>query len=61
VAGALGARRLVLVKPSGASGDGAVDPYFARVLPAHIAAEVISADRIGELMPAGALPDGPPT
>jgi aspartokinase-like uncharacterized kinase len=51
VAGALGARRLVLVKPPGASGDGAVDPYFARVLPAHIAAEVISADRIGELVP----------
>jgi aspartokinase-like uncharacterized kinase len=61
VAGAIGARRLVLVKPPGASGDGAVDPYFARVLPPHIAAEVISADRIGELMPAAALPDGPPT
>jgi hypothetical protein len=51
----------VLVKPPGASGDGAVDPYFARVLPPHIAAEMISADRISELMPAGALPDGPPT
>jgi aspartokinase-like uncharacterized kinase len=60
VAGALGARRLVLVKPPGASGDGAVDPYFARVLPAHISAEVISADRIGDLVPAGALPDAPP-
>jgi hypothetical protein len=59
VAGALGARRLVLVKPPGASGDGAVDPYFARVLPAHIAAEVISADRIGDFVPAGALPTAP--
>jgi aspartokinase-like uncharacterized kinase len=57
VAGALGARRLVLVKPPGASGDGAVDPYFARVLPAHIAAEVISVDRIGDFVPAGALPE----
>jgi len=51
VAGALGARRLVLVKPPGVSGDGAVDAYFARVLPAHIAAEVVSADRIGDLVP----------
>jgi hypothetical protein len=33
------------------SGDGAVDAYFARVLPAHIAAEVVSADRIGDLVP----------
>jgi hypothetical protein len=47
----------VLVKPPGASGDGAVDPYFARVLPAHIAAEVISVDRIGDFVPAGALPE----
>jgi probable H4MPT-linked C1 transfer pathway protein len=61
LAGALGARRLVLVKPPGVSGDGAVDPYFARVLPAHVAAEVISADRIGEFAPAGALPSAPPT
>jgi hypothetical protein len=60
VAGALGARRLVLVKPPGASGDGAVDAYFARVLPAHIAAEIISADRIGDLVPAGALPGASP-
>jgi (4-(4-[2-(gamma-L-glutamylamino)ethyl]phenoxymethyl)furan-2-yl)methanamine synthase len=59
VAGVLGARRLVLVKPPGASGDGAVDPYFARVLPAHIAAEVISADRISDLVPTGALPEAP--
>jgi probable H4MPT-linked C1 transfer pathway protein len=54
VAGALGAARLVLVKPPGASGDGVVDSYFARALPAHVAAEVISADRIEELVPAGA-------
>jgi dihydroneopterin aldolase len=60
IAGALGARRLVLVKPPGASGDGAVDPYFLRVLPEHVAAELISADRIGELVPAGALHDAPP-
>jgi probable H4MPT-linked C1 transfer pathway protein len=60
VAGALGARRLVLVKPPGASGDDAVDAYFARVLPAHIAAEIISADQIGDLVPAGALPGASP-
>jgi probable H4MPT-linked C1 transfer pathway protein len=33
VAGALGARRLLLIKPAGASGSSAVDRYFARALP----------------------------
>jgi len=46
VAGAIGARRLVLVKPPGASGDGTVDAYFARALPAPVTAEAVTADRI---------------
>ena len=32
VAGAVGARELVLVKPAGAAGADTVDPYFSRVL-----------------------------
>jgi aspartokinase-like uncharacterized kinase len=35
IAGASGARELVLVKPRGATGD-LVDSYFARVLPWHV-------------------------
>jgi aspartokinase-like uncharacterized kinase len=47
VAGYLGARRLVLVKPRGAGGAGAaVDPYFARALPAGVKATVVPADRL---------------
>jgi len=32
VASMLGATQLVLVKPPGATGEGAVDPYFSRAL-----------------------------
>jgi aspartokinase-like uncharacterized kinase len=47
VAGCLGARRLVLVKPPGADGTGAaVDPYFARALPAGVRATIVPADRL---------------
>ena len=49
VAGAVGARRLVLVKPPGA-GDQAVDPYFHRVLTPEISSpRVVAADQIGAL------------
>jgi len=45
VAGALGAARLVLVKPPDVSSDG-VDPYFHRALPAGIGpAAIVPADR----------------
>jgi 5-(aminomethyl)-3-furanmethanol phosphate kinase len=46
VAGAIGARRLVLVKPSGAAGDGLVDPYFSRVLPDNVASTSVAADQL---------------
>jgi aspartokinase-like uncharacterized kinase len=48
VAGQVGADRLVLVKPSGASSVAIVDPCFDRVLPAHIKAEIVTPDRIAE-------------
>jgi aspartokinase-like uncharacterized kinase len=49
VAGQIGADRLVLVKPSGASGRDIVDPCFRSVLPAHVSAEIVTADRMDEL------------
>lgn len=60
VAGALGAARLVLVKPAGAGAAPAgevVDPYFESALPADLAWTVLDWDRIGEL---GRLLDGEP-
>jgi aspartokinase-like uncharacterized kinase len=50
VAGCLGARRLVLVKPAGVDRAGAaVDPYFARALPAGVRATIVPADRLDAL------------
>jgi aspartokinase-like uncharacterized kinase len=49
VAGRVGARRLVLVKPPGATGSGLVDAYFARALPAHVTPFIVPADRVDSL------------
>jgi len=54
VAGCLGAHRLVLVKPRGVDEAGgaagaAVDPYFARALPAGVRATIVPADRLDAL------------
>ena len=50
VAGRLGARRLILVKPPGVERpDEATDPYFARALPADVEATIVPADRIEAL------------
>lgn len=49
VAGRLGARRLVLVKPPRSSGESLTDAYFSRALPAHVTPTVISADEIDAL------------
>jgi aspartokinase-like uncharacterized kinase len=46
VASALGARRLVLIKPPGAAGDRLVDRYFADAVPAALEVRVLPADRI---------------
>jgi (4-(4-[2-(gamma-L-glutamylamino)ethyl]phenoxymethyl)furan-2-yl)methanamine synthase len=46
IAGTLGARRLVLVKPSGvADSRAAVDSYFSRALPGNVASAIVAADR----------------
>ena len=49
VAGAVGARRLVLIKPSGAAGRELVDAYFARALPAHVTPVIVPADQVDAL------------
>jgi 5-(aminomethyl)-3-furanmethanol phosphate kinase len=50
VAGRVGARRLVLVKPRGVQRpDEAVDPYFARALPSGLTPLIIAADQIDAL------------
>lgn len=49
VAAQVGASRLVLVKPPGASGPGIVDPCFTTVVPSHIPVEIVTADRANDL------------
>ena len=49
VAGALGARELVLVKPPYAEGPTLVDAYFDRARPALVQVNVITADRVNDL------------
>jgi aspartokinase-like uncharacterized kinase len=46
IAGQVGARRLVLIKPPGASGETLVDSCFARILPPHLVAVTIPADQL---------------
>jgi len=53
VANEVGARRLVVVKPAGVERPNeAVDPYFVRVLPAGVEAQIIAADQIEDLQSA---------
>ena len=49
VAGAVGARRLVLVKPPGADGSRLVDDFFTRALAAHVTSAIVTADRVNAL------------
>ena len=49
VAGQVGARRLVLVKPPHARGNELVDSYFQRALPAHVTSTIVSADQMEAL------------
>jgi aspartokinase-like uncharacterized kinase len=51
VAGAVRAPRLVLIKPSGASGADLVDAYFQRALPPDVLSDVVAADRLDALAP----------
>ena len=50
-ASALGATRLVLVKPPGAHADDAVDAYFARALPPGLSFAIVSAASRGMCHP----------
>jgi aspartokinase-like uncharacterized kinase len=49
VAGAVGARRLVLIKPPNAVGGTLVDGHFSRTLPAHVTPVIVTADRVDAL------------
>ena len=49
VATQVGAERLVLLKPPGASGPAIVDPCFDGLLPSHITAKIVTADRLDSL------------
>jgi len=49
VAGQVGASRLVLVKPSGASGPDMVDPCFDSVLRPHLTVAIVKVDEIDQL------------
>jgi aspartokinase-like uncharacterized kinase len=49
VAAQVGASRLVLVKPPGASGPDIVDPCFTTVVPSHITVAIVTADRAEDL------------
>ena len=49
VAGRVGAKRLVLVKPPGAVSGDLVDVYFHQALPAHVRPVVVSADQMDAL------------
>ena len=52
VAGQVGARRLVLIKPPGARGEELVDEYFARALPAQVTSTIVPADQADALQEA---------
>ena len=56
IAGQVGAARLVLVKPSGASGPDMVDACFDSVLPPHVTVAIVTVDRLAELGKAIAAP-----
>ena len=49
ICGELRAERLVLVKPPGATGSGAVDPQFATVVPPRVQSSMIACDAIDAL------------
>lgn len=48
IAGALGAKRLVLIKPT-SNGGNALDPYFTTALPAGLPYAVIGCDQLDQL------------
>ena len=57
VAAQVGASRLVLVKPPGATGPDVVDPCFTTVLSSDISVDIVTADRI-EMLRSALRPSG---
>jgi aspartokinase-like uncharacterized kinase len=49
IAGQIGARHLVLIKPPHAHGSEIVDSYFQRALPPHVTSAIVAADQIATL------------
>ena len=49
IAGTIGAERLVVIKPPGASTRDVVDEYFHQVCPTSVTALIVPADRTDEL------------
>ena len=49
LAGVLGARRIVLIKPAGGDPRKLVDPFFLRTLPPGVEHFIITADDLGQL------------
>jgi aspartokinase-like uncharacterized kinase len=49
VAGALGARRIVLIKPAAGNARALVDPTFLRTLPSGVEHLIVTADDLGQL------------
>ena len=49
IAGALGARRIVLIKPADRERKKLVDAYFVRALPAGVEHLIVTADDLGQL------------
>jgi aspartokinase-like uncharacterized kinase len=52
VAGALGVKRLVLIKPPHVSGADQLDVYFPRALPEHVTPLIVPVDRLDRLQAA---------
>lgn len=50
VGGVLGARRLLLIKPAGASGPGVVDPYFSTAIPEMVEWHAVTTDNVSDIL-----------
>jgi aspartokinase-like uncharacterized kinase len=49
IAGQIGARDLILVKPSGATGGARVDAFFTRAVPRQVEVTIVTADHMEQL------------
>ena len=56
IAGAVGARRLVVIKPPSATGSDVMDAYFPRALPPGVAPVIVRADQMDAIKSALGVP-----